>query len=304
MSLVSNKIKKVFLCKDTKINLKGKTDIILSPEFYWVRVFDIPVKNEFQAKQVLPSLFEDIIENSEKYSFKLVKLQDNKYLCFAYIDQVIIEAMKKAGINLSLLNSIYFSQIECKDYPQFTIFGNSFLYTEDGILVKVPNNLLDNVTDLKENIDKLQLSSNKVDIKLYNNLLTTKQIYSIILASLIIIGINSYKIYDYKKENLKIDDKIKMSKNANKLPNSMLQVDSIISKYKNIYSREVKKREALEYIINNKELKLKTLELKKENLNLSFENLDENKIKSYISKKYNILSTKKDDKIINLRVQI
>ena len=89
MNLVLNKNSKIFLCSNTKIETSFKVDIILSPEFYWVRIFDIPVKNITQAKNVLPTLFEDIVDSISDLSYQVIKLEDNKYLCFAYINKRI-----------------------------------------------------------------------------------------------------------------------------------------------------------------------------------------------------------------------
>ena len=127
MSLVSSNNKKVFLSTNTKITSTQKVNIILSPELYWVRIFDIPVKNTTHARHVLPTLFEDILSNVSELSYQVVKLEENKYLCFAYVNKTIYEAIKKSGIPLSLVDNIYFAQNECKSYPQFIVDNKSFL---------------------------------------------------------------------------------------------------------------------------------------------------------------------------------
>ena len=105
MNIVSNnKSRKIFLSSNTKIYETSKVDIILSPEFYWVRIFEIPVKNTTQAKAVLPTLFEDLLLKVTDLSYQVIKLEENKYLCFAYINKKIFEAIKNSGINLSLVN--------------------------------------------------------------------------------------------------------------------------------------------------------------------------------------------------------
>ena len=38
------------------------------------------------------------------------KLEENKYLCYAYSNNKIYEYLKKTGTNLSLINSVYFAQ--------------------------------------------------------------------------------------------------------------------------------------------------------------------------------------------------
>jgi len=302
--LVSSNSKKIFLCSDTRVDIGQKVDIILSPEFYWVRVFDIPVKSTAQARHVLPTLFEDILENVKELSYQVIKLEDDKYLCFAYENRRIYEEIKKSGISLSLINSVYFAQNECKKFEQFMANDKSFLYTPDGILVKVPNGILTDTTNINEVCDQIELSSNKVDIKFYNNLLTTKQIYSLVAVMLILVGINLFKLFDYKSENNKMEEKIEILRANSKLPASSLQTNAILKKYKKLSSLESKKREAISYILQNKNIKLKNLKLEKNILNLVFINTDKRKAQNYISKKYKVLSSQVRALELNMKVKL
>ena len=183
-----------------KIYENSKVDIILSPEFYWVRLFDIPVKNIAQAKAVLPSLFEDILLKVGELSYQVIKLEEGKYLCFAYINKKIFEAIKNSGISLSLVNAVYFAQNECKDFKQFSVEDKSFLYTNDNILVKVPNEMLSEKMELNNFIENINFSSNKIDIKLYNNLLSSKQIKTVLIICFIISVVNFSKYFVYENE--------------------------------------------------------------------------------------------------------
>ena len=304
MNLVSSNSQKVFLCSDTKIDVKGKVDIILSPEFYWVRIFDIPVKSTAQARHVLPTLFEDILENVKELSYQVIKLEEDKYLCFAYENKRIFEAIKKSGVSLSAVNSVYFAQNECKNYEQFIADNKSFLYTQDGILVKVPNGLLTNEVNISDVLEKIELSSNKVEIKLYNNVLTPKQIYSLVAVLLILACVNFFKLYDYKSENSKFEDKLETLKANSKIPSSMIQTNSILKKYKKLSSLEIKKRELISYILENKSIKIKKLTLEKNVLNLVLVNTDKRKADNYISKKYKILSSNVNALNLNIKVKL
>jgi hypothetical protein len=302
LSLVSNKSKKVFLCKDTIIDTQDKVDIIISPELYWVRIFDIPVKSITQARHVLPTLFEDILENVRELSYQVQKLPDDKFLCFAYENKKVFDAIKNSGVNLSLVNSVYFAQNECKEIPQFKCENKAFSYTKDGVLVKIPSALLSEDKDINEEIQNITLSSNRVDIKLYNNLLNTKQIYMIIAASLIFTFINIFKISDYNTEISKIEDKIETLKTSNKMPSSMLQLNSIVNTYKKDAKLEIKKRELIDYIFKNKEFNLLNLSLEKNVLEVNLIDSNKAKVDDYISKKYKVLSSK--TKGLNLTVRI
>jgi len=304
LNIVSNKSKKIFLSTNSRVFENSKVDIILSPEFYWVRIFEIPVKNIFQAKQIIPTLFEDLIDENGDLSYQVIKLEENKYLCFAYINQKIFEAIKESGLNLSLVNRVYFAQNECKEFSQFFIDGKSFLYTNDGILVKVPNEVITKSLDLKEVINSINLSSNRVDIKLYNNFLTPKQINVVLLFCLVLLVLNFSKYFSYSNEISKIDEKIENLKKINNLPTSMIQIDSIISSNKKISQKEIEKREAIFYVLSNKDFEVKNIELQNDVLSIDFLNVDKEKIIQHVSNKYKIISNNTQDLILNIKVQI
>ena len=303
MSLVSSKSKKVFLCSNIKINETSKVDIILSPEFYWVRLFDIPVKNITQAKAVLPTLFEDILVETDELSYQVIKSADNKYLCFAYINKKIFEAVKNSGINLSLVNEIYFAQNECKEYKQFSIENNSFLYTNDDILVKIPNEFLTQKLDLNDVIKNINLSSNKIDIKFYNNFLSSKQIYIVLIICSIISIINFSKYFSYGNEISKLEQKEEQIKISNNLPSSIIQIDSIIKANKKIAQKEINKREILFYILANNVV-IKDISLQGDVIDINFLNVDKKKIEEYILKRYKIISSTTNNLILNIKVQL
>ncbi len=305
MNIVSSsKSRKIFLSSNTKIYETSKVDIILSPEFYWVRIFDIPVKNITQAKAVLPTLFEDILSKVAELSYQVIKLEENKYLCFAYMNKKIFEAIKQSGVNLSLVNAVYFAQNECKDFHQFIVDDNSFLYTNDNILVKVPNEMLSQKVDLNEFIHSINLSSNKVNIKLYNNYFNQKQLYILIAILSFVSLINFSKIISYSSEISKQNSKMEELIKLNNLPSSMIQIDSIINSNKKIAQLEIKKREALEYILSNGSFEIKDLELQNDLLNINFLNVDKQKIDEFISKKYKIISSNSQNLILNVKVQL
>lgn len=302
MSLVSNNNKKVFLSTNTKISSTNKVNIILSPELYWVRIFDIPVNNITNARHVLPTLFEDILTNVSELSYQVVKLEENKYLCFAYVNKTIYEAIKKSGIALSLVENVYFAQNECVKFKEFTFDNKSFIYSPDNILIKVPKVMLSNPIDLNENINQIELSSHKIDIKLYNNVLSSKQIYSILAIILCMCIINIYKVFDYKTQSSKLDNQIEIEKKKSNLPSSMLQTNSILSKYKSIENEDIKKRDFLEYLLSNKTFKINKIYLNKDMFFITFNSSDKLRLENYISKKYKIISSKV--KALDIEVQV
>ena len=304
LKLVSNKFRKVFLSKDTKLEDSYKFDILLSPELYWVRIFSIPVKNETQAKEVLPTLFEDIINSKNKLNYQVIKIEENKYLCFAYENKRILDCIKTSGISFSNVHAIYFAQNECIKLKDFMIENKSFFYTNENILVKVPNELILTTNKLEEYINDIELSVHKVDIKLYNNIISKKYFISLFLICLTFCFINLYKYIELKNNNILIQTQIKNIMKKNKLPSSSIQTDNILKKYRKNIENEIKKRDFLHYVLKENKFKMNEFDLKKNIVVIRFQNTNKKDIEEYISKKYNIISSRVKSFDLELRIKI
>ncbi len=306
MRLVSNKeAQKIFLTTNSKIsNFSSNIDIIISPEFYWVRKFEIPVKTETQARHVLPTLFEDVIDNILILSYQVIKLGDNIFLCFAYNNKKIFEAIKASNIPISNISSIYFAQNECKGFPTFKVDNVKFMYTDEDILVKVPSKLLGKVIELNKVLNKIKVSSHKVQMKLYNDVINSKYYYALFVIFCVLILLNSVQYFNYSNEIKKIEKSIEKSRKIATLPSSMLQANAILSKYDKSIKKELKKRDAIEYILTNSKFDLKSLSIKNEIINLEYLSVNKNEVDKFIGKKYKILSSKMSSFVLKIRIQL
>jgi len=306
LTLVSSKeAQKIFLTTNTKVNsFSKKFDIIISPEFYWVRKFEIPVKTEAQARHVLPTLFEDIIDNTAVLTYQVIKLDENQFLCFAYNNKKIYEVIKNSNIPISNISAIYFSQNECLNFNTFEIDNLKFMYTSDGILVKVPNNLLTDTMDLKKVINNIKLSSHKLRIKLYNDVISSKYYYTFFVLLGILILLNLVKYFDYSNEINKLEDSFQKTRKINKLPSSTIQTNAILKKYETTIETEKKKREAIEYIVNNTKFDLKSLNIDNDVIVLEYLSVNKNEVEKFISKKYKILSSSSTSFLLKIRVKL
>lgn len=304
MTLVSNnETKKIFLTTKTKdVNLSRKIDIIVSPEFYWVRKFEIPVKTETQARHVLPTLFEDILDDISILTYQVIKLEENIFLCFAYNNKKIYEAIKKSNIPTTNISSLYFAQNECKNFNSFEVDNQKYMYTSEGILVKIPNNLLSESMPLNKVINSIKLSSHKLQIKLYNDVLSSKFYYSTFLIFGILILMNLFKYFSYSSEINYLEEKIISVKNINKLPSSMIQMNSIMKKYDRTILKENKKREAISYIFANTKFDLKSLDMNNDEITLEYLSVNKTQVENFLSKKFK--NIKSSQKAFTLKVSI
>lgn len=305
MTLVSSKeAEKIFLTSNTELtDIPDKIDIIVSPEFYWVRKFEIPVKTEAQARHVLPTLFEDIVEEVSILTYQVIKLEDNEFLCFAFNNKRIYDAIKELEIPTSNISSIYFAQNECKNFKAFHIDGLVFMYTHENILVKVPSNIqVEEAIPLKRILENIKLSSNKLQIKLYNDVISTKFYYTLFIIFGVLIVANFFKYFSYSNEIDEINARIETTKKASKLPASMLQVESILKRYNSSVKQENRKRESIAYIFSNTKFDLKSLYYDKGVIYLEYLSVNKKQLETFLSKKFKNFSIKQTP--INAKVSI
>jgi len=249
--LSKNKFKKILLTKNNQIIKhadKEKFDIILSPEFYWVRFFTIPFETKKNISKLLPALFEEFLDKDKEYEYYAIKDKDNTYVCFAYDSKNIALLLKKFEINSLDINAIYFAQNELKNYSYFKFHDSSFSYI-DGLLVKIPEDIsIKNEDEREVDLDKVKLSKHKINIKLYSNFLNQKYINIILILALILFFLNITKIFELNANVKSLEQKIIYEKQTSKLPQTMFQTKSILASLRRKISKQKKIRDKIELI--------------------------------------------------------
>jgi len=268
---LNNKI--LFLTKTSKFAFSGKIDIILSPELYWVRAFDIPIKSNKDVLGVLPSFFEDFLD-VEQYNFYVIDKEDNKKLCFAYNEDLISKAIKNSGLTLNQVSKIYFAQNECKSFIQnnqtntnsFKINNDYFLY-QDEILLKVPAEFTNQNEIVEYNFDNIKLSKDKIYINTTNIYIDNKSLYIISILLLIVSFINFGKTSLINKDINDIASNKEKNKKQYNLPATSIQAKSIIKSLERKQNNQIKLREDLERFFNSNKKNLKRIYLRNGNIN-------------------------------------
>ena len=299
--------KTIFLQKDIKftIDTNEYVNIILSPEFYWVRIFDIPITSQKEALRALPNLFEEFF-NTDGYKFYIKKLEDNKYLSFAYSEEEIKSAIKNAGLLIKQVLNIYFAQNELNQYPLFKVENRVFGY-QDGILVKIPPNLSNGMELQSVDFEALKLSKHSFLINNSSKYIDNKSAYILstifILFALVVFAklfvINS-KIDSYPTQigNIK--------KEYNLMP-TLFQTNSMIKEYIKVENNYKKFRQALEYLIDFKKSFdgiLGKIEFKNRVLIIEYLEASKIKVEKFVKKKYKNALVEKLENKIRVRVKL
>lgn len=298
MNLFSkNKVKNIFLHKDSQFDLGEYLNIILSPELYWVRIFTIPVKKEKEALKFIDSFFEDVLDDGE-YKYYIKNIESEKFLCFAYNESYIKDIMKKADIDLSKVLNIYFGQFELKDLKSFETDDKTFSF-QNGILVKIPKNI-DLPKKKMENIDNIDLSNEKIKLNLYPKWLNNKTIYTSGVLLLLISGVNFLNVYSYKNDISKFQEEKAFLENKYNLPHSNIQLNAIVKKETAEYKKRSAVNEALIELTNykkNPSVKFLSINYDKEGLSVKLYSKNRSQIDTiinYLSKKYKVRIEKED----------
>ena len=259
---------------------------------------------------VLPSMFEDFVDITN-LTFYTKKLEDGKYLCFGYEDSKILEVIKTSGITTNQIKGIYFGQIELENLVKtsnqtcMTIDNICLSYIDD-ILVQIPivlNVSIDNDLD----IDDIKLSKDKIYINSHSKYIESKYSYMLSLLFILFSTVIFSKVIANNNiiSNIpKVKESIRTDYN---LPSSMIQTKSIIKRLDKTIKNQYKIRDSLYYILSFKRtnsIQILNIKLTNNNFEIKLKNTTLSKIKQFISKKYKILSSNENNKIITVRFKI
>ena len=292
----------------TKSSFKTDEDIniILSPEFYWVKIFSSQVKSKKDFKSIVPTLFEEFI-NIENKKYHIIKLEDEKYLCFAYDEQVIIDGIKSSGLSSTQVKNIHFAQIEFASLVSHTNgvclkIDNICLGFSNDILVQVPIQLQVSNSN-GYNISSLELSKENIIIHQGSKYISPKNSYyiSILLVILSLTFILKTILLQFTISAL--DSEIDTIKKEYKVPSSNIQMRSIIKKLKRLSKSQLKLRSTIKYIFDFRvKGKIVYLRYKNKQINIKYDGEDTSRFISYLQRKYKKVtsSNEKDTKVIRI----
>ena len=229
------------------INSTKSIDIILSPEFYWIKKKSLPIKFSFEAKKYAPSLFEGFLPKGE-YKY-LISKEDNEFLFIAYDESFITQFLESIGIKIEYISKIYFTQSE-KEFFQNPIYldNNRALISIDSVATILNRDLIaDNITLYNQNREYKPSGVYATITK--NTLLTQKQIYIFIFLISLFAIINFIEAFEYRFKKEKIKNNFEEFISKTNLPISSYELKSIYNKYNKIDSIERKKREITSNLI-------------------------------------------------------
>jgi len=272
-------LRAILYTKDFNENIKEPVDVILSPQYYWIKKIDIPIKSLKDAKKIAKTMFK-LDENYYYGAFET----DGKYFAYA------IDKNLKLDIDKKYINSIRLAQSELYNYDKLNVSDQHSIQKIDDLLFCFPYE--ENAEHINEILPKINLSEHKIN--LYNNINIDKGI--LVSAALLFIVLNAGLLlnYFYNKKALKnLQTKKDQIIKKYSLPKTTFQLDSILNSLKNEDSKQKKIRKNLEYITKTPlKQNEKFLSLSYSNGSYSVEVKTSRDLDNYFKKRFKVSSIK------------
>jgi len=126
-----------------KQSLSDTVNIMLTPQFYSLKKETLPLKYAFQVKKIAPSLFDGLLENTEKYDY-LVYREGEVWVFIAYNLKAINHFLVSKGIRSEQVGKIFFAQQALDKFTAPVLLGDKdALAAIDGSVVLIPQAALE-----------------------------------------------------------------------------------------------------------------------------------------------------------------
>jgi hypothetical protein len=275
-------LKSILYTKSFSEDINESVNVILSPEFYWIKKIDlnIPLKD---LKKIAKTKFK---LNEKEYVFDAFKL-NNKSFIVAFKKDLDLKIPKK------YINSIRIAQIEFFDYDCIDIDENKSLQKIDDLIFLLPKTK--ECKKINDVLKEIKLSNKKFN--LINKLNLDKTV--LILGVLIFILLNTSILIQtllIKKEISLIKSNREKFLSSHNLPKTNIQLTSILNSLENEYKTQINLKKSLEYItktpLKNDEYFKK---LQYDSKTFKIEVKTSKNLDNYFKKKFNVTSSYKNN---------
>ena len=301
----------IFFTKNSPKYYTGEYTLILSPQFYWVKRVELPVKNEYKAKKLAPSIFEGILPKDEKFEYE-VKYEKNRgtFIVIAYSPEYIYKAVKEKFLLSAKVKGIYLAQYELAEFTScIAIDKDVSLGNVDGLLIQVPASCFQSEENIKKYLSQVKLESKKIKIKNLDNEEenTSYILYMIVLLIFLSSQINYY--FAYFSGFTKYNEKKEYLLKKYNLPKTTFQLNSIKKSLLNEYKIQKNIRDVLadlDKVSLNKDEKYYFIDIKKSHATFHIRTTKANSqtVVKKLAKYFKISNLVFSDNILSVEVEL
>ncbi len=255
MKLFNKKNRRIdYISKNIKfedINNREKRDLVLAPNFYWVKRENLGVPSEKEAIKFAKSVFDGVLPELDSFKFFTIKEKVNEkaeisYLFIAYNPIEISKYLVEIGIDEKNIANIYIAQSEFNEIVDSIIINdNKSIVSIDGIISEIPFKTESQISI----INYLQSNKrSKYSIKIKG---LDSEGSPILLLSAIPFAISIYfglDIYKLNSDKVILENEIIKRREAYKLPDTSFQIASLLKKFETIEEDQSNLRDNLYWL--------------------------------------------------------
>lgn len=147
-----------YISKQSNTFMETSSDVVLSPEFYWVKGIELNQATKRQIKSMAASVFSGYLPKGE-YRYEVWHIKDNRWVIAAYDKEAIIKELTKRGIHTKKIIKVYLAQSlhVLLEKSLVNVEEKSTLALVDGIVCYFEGETFSNAYPLTEALKKLEL---------------------------------------------------------------------------------------------------------------------------------------------------
>jgi len=301
----------LFFTKNSPKYFTGEYSIILSPQFYWIKRVKLPVKSEFRAKKLAPSVFEGSLPKNEEFLYDVKYEKDrDTFIIIAYSKTHIKDAIRKKISPTAKIKGIYFAQHELGELKTCIAIDEEIsLGNVDGLLIQVPSKCVDSEENVRKYLPKVSLSNKKIKIDslIDENSKSSEMIFYI--AILVLLSFSQLLNYfAYSLDLNKYESKKESLIRQYGLPHTSFELNSIKKSLLKEYKKQKNIRDALtklDKIPLSNEDKYMDIVVQKNSAKVVIESKNKNfsSLKHSFEKYFKITNTNDLDNILTIEVE-
>ncbi len=310
-NLFQNKAQLFFLHKHADVQKDGLYDVILSPQFYWVKRVSLPVKRVSEAKKLAESVFEGTLPEGE-YSYEVIGAGEGEFILIAYNRDEISEEIQRFFTDSAKIHSVRFAQYECSGLSECcSIDSESSLVNLNGLLMQIPRNCSDPKLKMEDYLKTLKLTGHKVKLgSLDVEIMDRRTFLYLSAATILFLSAFVIEYVDYKKETARLEKAKSALIRKYDLPPTTMQLNSIKNRLFKTFKVQKKIRETL-YKISKTALKEKEyitmLDIDEKSATVEFhvENAQRaSELKRLLAKQFKLLDSSEGDKSVKVKIAV
>jgi len=298
----------LYLSSKTSIQKSGKFDVILSPQFYWVKRVSLPVSSLSGAKRLAQSIYEGSLPEGD-FSYEVSKV-DDEFIIIAYDKNSISSIISEKFTQDAKVSGIYFAQNEFLDLQGCCgIDETNSLVNINSLIMQVPRVCTESKKEISFFLENKKLSKNKITLGSFeDSVISLKEFYFVAAAVFILFSSFVIDWVNYSSSLANLEDKRTQIITKNDLPQTSMQLNSIKDSLTKTYKTQksirdavfgfsklnLKKGEYIEHISASSKEMIVVIKVNDKNR--------ENEIKQRLSKTFKIKSSIFNEKHLTIKI--